>query len=436
LLLITAQGRDRLDVFQAADARPVVGWRPAPGKAITWAEFLADDRVLTMDTAGTLALWSLPDAKPLYVAEGIGAQGRPVLSPGRAVLVVFGDTQARFLDPTNGTALGSAGLPSLDPVTAAAFRSDGGELAAICGTELLRWDLTRKGASLPSAPAPLTQKTERLLYVDKDHLLLGDHWLFNLPNGRVSWVFKNGMVSPTSPDGALWYAASTQNIGQSFLKAIDLPGKEVTDAEAAAYTPNAKAVLGPGSTIGVEVQGGPPRDQDNFRKQLVSVLDRRLKGYGITAHDAKEGATPRRLIAKFSERDIPNATVELHIHKPGASQPEKRTFPAKAIDWDVSLTDGAGPPIGLAKHKGGMWGFGFLNIPPGEADLEGMVKLRMYEAIRDQGIAAVDLPYFVMRRPGGGNPLIVPGTTDLGHLTTTFDTITPTYRPVATPPGP
>ncbi len=432
LLLILSSGRDRLDVFQASDAKPLVGWRPSPGQAIAWAEFLDDDRVLTMDAAGTLVLWSLPDAKPVYVVEAVGAQGRPVLSPGRAVLAVFGGKQVRFLDPTNGKAMGSAALPSQEPVTAAAFRADGGELAAVCGNGLARWDLTQSGKALPLVLSPLTQKVERMFYPDADHLLLAGHWLYNLPRQRVTWVFQNGMTAPTSPDGALWLASASQNIGQAFFRAIDLPGKDVQNAESAAFAPNAQALLSPGGALAAQVEGGPPRDQEGFRNSVVELLGNRLKSVGIGVQDASSG----KLVVRFTERDIPNATFDLHLNRrPGQSQSEKRSFPAKAVDWELFLADSAGPPIPIASHKGGAGGAGLINIPPGETDLEGVIRLRRFEATRDRSLAAVDLPYFVQRGPGG-KALIVPGTTDLGFPVTTFESLVPTYREVAVPPGP
>ena len=100
------------------------------------------------------------------------------------------------------------------------------------------------------------------------------------------------------------------------------------------------------------------------------------------------------------------------------------------------MTDGAGAPIALVSRKGGSRLISFVNIPANEPDKESMIRLRHFEGARDQGIGGADLPYFVMRRPGGGAPLIVPGTTDLGHPETTFNSSLPSVRPVETPPGP
>ena len=82
----------------------MLGWRPyegesEPGKRVIWTAFVTDDTLLSMSKSGTLILWSVPDGKAIYVAEGAGL-GVVGLSPGRKVLVVYRDDALRFLDPS------------------------------------------------------------------------------------------------------------------------------------------------------------------------------------------------------------------------------------------------------------------------------------------------------------------------------------------------
>ena len=94
MLTIDNRDRRRLDVYSTADSGHVAGWRPYDkeasdeDKGVVWADFLTPDRVLTANRSGMLVLWSLPDCKAVYVAEG-ACEGAPVLSPGRKYLAAY-----------------------------------------------------------------------------------------------------------------------------------------------------------------------------------------------------------------------------------------------------------------------------------------------------------------------------------------------------------
>ncbi len=394
LLLVLARGRDRVDVLEAAGGKPVAGFRPGTGGPIVWADFLANDRILTMDAEGTLALWELPEVKPITIAEKIG-QGVPVLSPGRATLAVFGGGLARFLDPTTAQVQGLTPLPSGDGsgVSAAAFRPDGAELAAVSGGTLVRVNLAQKGEVVQEIPLPLTRKCTRLVYVGEGHLMLDDHWLFDIEHQRIIWVYRNGMASPTSPDGAYWTITSPQLLGTGILRAIETPDKEIRLLEPVAFAAGSKGLLHRGGTVAIQVDGGPPRQADEFKKKLIDGLAQRLTLMGMTVADQ----APVKLVVKLSERALPGATIELHLTKLGGgkAETEKRSIPARVVDWEIALVDPTGPPIVLASHKGSLGMFGFIQIPPGETDYEGIVRLRHFEGARDQQISRVDLPDFV-----------------------------------------
>ena len=53
------------------------------------------DQVLTVNRAGVLVLWSIPDCKAVYVAEG-ACEGAPVLSPARNYLAAYSGGTFRF----------------------------------------------------------------------------------------------------------------------------------------------------------------------------------------------------------------------------------------------------------------------------------------------------------------------------------------------------
>ena len=93
VLTLDNRDRRRLDVYSTSDAKHVTGWRPYAkeqsddDKAVVWADFLTSNQVLTVNRTGLLVLWSLPDCKAVYVAEGAcdgsaRAEPRPQV-PGR-----------------------------------------------------------------------------------------------------------------------------------------------------------------------------------------------------------------------------------------------------------------------------------------------------------------------------------------------------------------
>ena len=117
VLTIDNRDRRRLDVYSTSQAGHVAGWRPYgkelsdDDKAVVWADFLASDRVLTVNRTGLLVLWSLPDCKAVYVAEG-ACEGAPVLSPGRKYLAAYLGGTLRLLDPATGELKGEAQAPA------------------------------------------------------------------------------------------------------------------------------------------------------------------------------------------------------------------------------------------------------------------------------------------------------------------------------------
>ena len=117
VLTVDNRDRRRLDVYLTSDTGHVAGWRPYDkelsddDKGVLWADFLEPDRVLTVNRAGLLVLWSLPDCKAVYVAEG-ASEGAPVLSPGRKYLATYTGGTLRLLDPPTGAVKGEAQVPA------------------------------------------------------------------------------------------------------------------------------------------------------------------------------------------------------------------------------------------------------------------------------------------------------------------------------------
>lgn len=411
LLLVPAQARDRVDVFAAADGKPVAGWRPAgAGGKVIWAAFLDGERVLTADPAGTLALWSLAGGgvKPVYAAAGV-AQGAPALSPGRKWVAGYRDGFVLLLEAATGAVKGRIAAPSGDGsgLKALAFRPDGGELAAVVNNTVARFDLAT-GALVQETPCPVpAARVARLAYGGPKHLLIDDTALLDVERQRVVWFFRGGVPGQNSPDGAFWIAGNPQILGPAILNAFELPGRSVSQAMAEAFAPTNAGLIRPGGAVAVAVEGNPPRDGDGFRRGLQDRLAGRVRDLGVNVDDG----APVRLVASL--REGASHAIELIRFGGGTGAPEKRNVNISDVEWEIALADGKGAPLGVGRGTVGVPFVMSLRLPPGENDWGGFFRQRLWEAARDQ-VAEAMLPFYAARK-GGGAPLLLPGVTEVGY---------------------
>jgi WD40 repeat protein len=413
-LLSHTAGFDRLDLHSADGGKHLVGWRPydqetGDDRNVAWADFLDAKRVLTVNPAGTLILWSVPDAKAIYVASK-AMQGLPALAPDRKTLAVLRGGTLRLLDPSTGEPQGdasSSGHQGTTGLGASGFSPDGLELAAVLDGTIVRWDL--KTGQIVGEVASPSPKAAMLQYGGARHVLLDGKVLFNLESGRTVWHY-DGSVHAIGGSGPLHqYVASEQIIGPGTLRTLDLPDKKVTLAETAFADPKTKALLREGLKVSIQVVGEPAREPEKFRRELVEGLTDQLKQVGVEATDGQ----PVKLVVKFNVKDSAN-NIEFRKFT-GKGDPEKRILRARLFDWELSVADDKGAPIVIARDTVPYTSPGFMeHIPDGENDWEGYLKARQFL----NGAAAVlkyGVPYYVARRPEGG--VFLPGRTFLGHPT-------------------
>ncbi len=159
---------DRLDVISFSPLKHIVGWRPyetetiearasrESPKHVKFARFLSDSQLLTINAAGKLAVWQLPDCRAVYVFEDFGQPA--AISPGRKYLVGVHNEQIRIFETATGECRGDLPTPATGvTLLRTAFRPDGQELAAIVSGRLdralARWDL-RTGKLEHEFPLP------------------------------------------------------------------------------------------------------------------------------------------------------------------------------------------------------------------------------------------------------------------------------------------
>jgi WD40 repeat protein len=406
--------RDRLDAF-GTEGQPVASWRPHDNESgdaqkVVWADFLSPSKVLTVNQAGTLVLWSLPDCQADYVIEQ-ACQGLPVFSPGRKYLALFHDGGFDLIDPATaevkGRTAATAGPSTGLEVVAAAFPPSGQELSAVIGSKLVRWDMT-SGKIL--AEFPIGGEARTLDYCGANHLLLNGQTLYDRNRRRAVWSYLGAVHASGSPDPLHWLV-----LGNPFrpgqLGSLALPEPKVEAMVAQSENKAVPAILRAGTRAQVQLEvGNPPRDGDAFRRKLNELLTSKLRAVGATA--AQDASV--RLVARITEQAT-GETMELEkLVTSFRDRGDRRlSIAIRNLECELSIADPQGP-ISLAKTSIPMRQFfGILHLPPGEQDVEGYLLNQTWMAAQNW-FASVGLPSYVAR--GGEGVVMLPGTTDLSQL--------------------
>lgn len=438
ILVREAKAKDRLDLFNAADAKPIVGWRPygaesGEGREVRWADFLDAKRVATVGGGGALAVWSLPDLKVEYVVED-AFHGSPTLSPDRRWLAGFDGRTLRVLDAATGALVGEAAAPgNVGPRPdwkGGAFRPDGLAFAGQFGPQtLVRWDLAtgkvaaevRPPSSLPAGPVE---------WLGDRHALLDNRTLVDFGTKRVVWEYLGAPIGAPGPDGRHWFVARGepgQEAGR--LLNIDAADPALDRAEARLADAKSPAVLRPGTRVSVQVDAaGPSVDPAGYRKALADALAARLKANGMTVvEDGPPTGRPAGGAVRVSFARAPGPEVRLvltvreqatgenlQFQGFGMGRGQVETVPLVNLTCEMTLVDGAGPVACGTAYTAYMRPFGFiLHMPPGETMAGPYLRKLQWERIKQWTASAVP-PYFVAR--DGAGVIRLPGYTDMNQL--------------------
>jgi len=421
ILLREAKAKDRLDLFNVADGKPIVGWRPydkesGDDRAVIWADFLDPRRIATINGAGVFVVWSIPDLKAIYLVED-AFQGAPTLGPDRKLVAGFDGKALRVLDAATGALLGESlamtGLGPRPEWKGGAFTLDGSAFAGQFGrNRLVRWDLAtgKIGAEVKStAPLP----SDPVEWVGGHHVLLDNRTLVDFGTKRVVWDYAGAPVGSGGPDGKHWFVARGE-AGQENGRLLSIDATDPTLEKAESLMADAKspAVLRPGAKVSVQVDAsGPPNDPQGYRKALVDALSARLKANGMTVVQDATPGPDIRLVLAVRERDTGRTIQYQGI---GRGRGLVQTIRLVDLVCDLTLVDATGPvPCGTA-YTASMKPFGFvLRMPAGETNPEAYLKKLQWDRIKSWTANSVP-PYFVAR---DGNGIVrLPGYTDLNQL--------------------
>jgi len=283
--------QDRLDVWSLQTGRHVIGWRPyrdaseSNDRGVNWAAFVDEDHALTVNPAGTIRLWKLPECQTVYSMEN----GDPLtaLSRSGAYLAAAEKTDGSFriFEAMTGKYCGKTETPSerigvKGPEAArplsASFRPDGTALAATVQNGVLRWNMA-DGKLAMECPLPFSPRPD-MAWCAEQYLLLGTE-LLDMENRTVIWRYRilQGCPIDSSPTNRFWLClrATGESPPRYWLTAWELPNEEARRATADLRLED-NLLLYPG--VEVSVSGSVPGLD---AREVAGILTEKLQANGV-----------------------------------------------------------------------------------------------------------------------------------------------------------
>jgi len=223
-------------------------------------EFVAEDRLLTVNEAGGVDLWSVPDFEPIHhtPARAKSSFRNPqwglAFSFDLKVLAVFNGEGYDLLNTATGELVRKTDAPpqgeTIKSAFGVAFSADGRELAAFFAIPsgigeplavMARYDVASGKCSKTTMFgdfSALGSKSPNLAWWGHKHLLAWGEThnqarVVEAETGKVLRRLEVGMVdqagrfAATSPDNRLWYAAGEAANQPAFLAGVEVPEDEL-----------------------------------------------------------------------------------------------------------------------------------------------------------------------------------------------------------------
>ncbi len=258
----------RVDVVDLTTKSHIAGWRPFAQepflediskagqpeaknpRTATWVRFVDEDRVLTVNPAGKLVCWRLPECTAIYSCEDFGHPHD--FSANRRYLASSDGDRIGIIDVRSGAWVGILQASETpQAVLRVAIHPDCKELAAILGyqgrREMIFWDLAggkvvEQFDLLYSAVSPGWNEHRDpghrqigLEYHRDGYLMLDDLYLIDRRQRTTPWRYsiRQGQHAVDAPDRRAWFAhreSTSDGTGQVFdfiLGAAQIPSDEV-----------------------------------------------------------------------------------------------------------------------------------------------------------------------------------------------------------------
>jgi hypothetical protein len=302
---------------------------------IQYAGFVDEKRVLTLG-GGRLALWDVPACKAVWWL--LGVSGPPALSPGHRHVAVCAGSSYDLFEVSTGERVGTLGGPAVRAVSAAAFRPDGKQFAALITTTdgknlLTRWDIEtgKVIGSFPMRSGPV-----EMSWAGSSHVMTGS-FLVDLDLG---WTVMNcgiaghGRHAGCGPDGRHWFTLARDDQKPGFLRAQALPDAKAQALSRGVADKSLTAAMAPGMTVTVQVQNGPPGEADAARRAQEAI------SAAMQAQGFKVG--PGGALTLTVQYQGPRATGETRQYESIGINKNVVNVSVRAVDGVATLRDGQG----------------------------------------------------------------------------------------------
>jgi WD40 repeat protein len=302
--LKSAEVPNCLEVTPLATAKPgrEIVWKPhAPQKndegEMVMAAFVDERHVISCDSQGDLMLWELPGDKaattqattaPTATAAAarpkaiyrlkVSTDIKPMLAPGRKVLVAESKNALRFFDALTGAPLGTIRDHTFSSASIA-FNPAGTLLAVTTAPRIYIIDMAsgRTAREVPLPPEFVKKSSTATTWLPSGHLLLGRRYLVSPSRRLVLWsyLFPKG-TQIESYAGNSWFVAGDN--GPLSLCSVKLPHEEAK-AAAPAVKVEDLMVFRKGDPVNIDLSTDAPGDT---RAKIQASLEKQVKAMGLT----------------------------------------------------------------------------------------------------------------------------------------------------------
>lgn len=277
-------GENRLDVWSLGEKKHIAGWKPYIDEKskhhhkVDQALFVDEEYVLTINGNNRLAVWKLPEAKAVFVINGVK---QPSVSSNGKYVAAVASKSFRFFDARTGEPAGDITLTEGSPLNGA-FHPDGERFAGVFvtpgGMKVGTWDL-KTGNLEAEFPIPRVANTGKLHWCGNGHLLLDNTRLVDLKSKMIVWSYSlpGGTHVDTSPDGKHWYLSGTRPMTLTGLTMPDATAKRQLDGKKLEPT----FILKPGMEVALNIQLNNINGQGNLTGDVYNAWKQKLEAAGV-----------------------------------------------------------------------------------------------------------------------------------------------------------
>jgi len=369
----TASSQRRLDVYSLDDGKHLVGWEPYAEETLTAAvpvaaAFVDANRLLTLNDAGRLMLWQIPECRAVY---SISTKGRPplVLTPGAKYVALIRERAFWFLETATGQPRGRLPIPKLFPedtdkvwVFGAAVSHDGRlftTYAMAPSDQLMTWDL-ETGELLWHRPFPWQPADDPgcetawldlpLFWCDAKRLMVGCYAV-DATNGQILRTYTPDavvFVPGSSPDGRQWFVSDGRLIALDIPKLTSSGGGGSDEATSARRSPDSHFAASGFSQAAGRPRISSPRSSPGSSERVSADTGRRTTSSSSSSSARFVSARPAtsRPLGDLILR--PGSKISFKLRLIGDAE-LRRSF-----DWRVARA--VGHKLGLQK----------ISIEPGQ----------------------------------------------------------------------